>query len=151
MSALNTIVHAESRSRSCSVRKTSATPASPVRVATRICSMYLDFGAASCANPVVSERAHRARQIREEHIALRTLSLVAPFTDFSKLPATILTPADCCLVLDCGRMKEECSWWREFSKIGQAAGVTNQWDGSVKQDLPGRPHVLFMTPLMEPC
>ena len=46
--ALKTIVHVESRSRSCRVRNISATPASPVWVATRICSIYLDLGAASC-------------------------------------------------------------------------------------------------------
>lgn len=49
MSALNTIVHVESISRYCSVRNTSPTPASPVCVANRMCSMYLDLGAASYA------------------------------------------------------------------------------------------------------
>jgi hypothetical protein len=44
---LKTIVHVESRSRSCSVRKISATPASPPFVAPRIASTYFDFGAAS--------------------------------------------------------------------------------------------------------
>jgi len=46
--ALKTIVHVESRSLCCSVRNISATPASPAWVATRMCSMYFDFGAASC-------------------------------------------------------------------------------------------------------
>ena len=50
MRALNTIVQAESRSRCWRVRKTSATPASPECVATRIVSTYLDLGAASYAN-----------------------------------------------------------------------------------------------------
>lgn len=50
MRALKTIVHVESRSRSWSVRNISATPASPVWVATRMCSMYLDLGAASCSH-----------------------------------------------------------------------------------------------------
>lgn len=49
ISDLNTIVHVESRIRSWRVRKTSATPASPVRVAMRICSTYLSFGTANCA------------------------------------------------------------------------------------------------------
>ena len=50
MRALKTIVHVESRSRSWIVRNISATPASPVWVATRMCSMYLDLGAASCSH-----------------------------------------------------------------------------------------------------
>lgn len=50
MSALKTIVHAESRSRCWSVRNTSATPASPVCVATKMVSTYLDLGAASYAH-----------------------------------------------------------------------------------------------------
>jgi hypothetical protein len=54
MSDLKTIVHVESRSRNCSVRKISATPASPLRVARRICSMYFDLGAASCKRKPVS-------------------------------------------------------------------------------------------------
>jgi hypothetical protein len=45
---LNTIVHVESRNRLVRARKISATPASPACVATRMCSTYLDFGAASC-------------------------------------------------------------------------------------------------------
>lgn len=49
MRALNTIVHVESRTRSVSVRKTSATPASPPLVALSIASTYFDFGAASCS------------------------------------------------------------------------------------------------------
>ena len=44
---LKTMVHVESRSRFVRARKISATPASPACVATRICSTYLDFGAAS--------------------------------------------------------------------------------------------------------
>lgn len=47
MSALKTMVHVESRSRSLSVRKTSATPASPECVARRMCSTYLALGGAS--------------------------------------------------------------------------------------------------------
>src|SRR5436190_23369229 len=45
ISDLNTMVHVESRNRCCSVRNISATPAS-LCVAVRICSMYLDLGAA---------------------------------------------------------------------------------------------------------
>lgn len=48
MRDLKTIVHVESRNRNCRVRKISPTPASPLRVATRMCSMYFDFGGASC-------------------------------------------------------------------------------------------------------
>lgn len=47
MSDLNTIVHVESRNLFCNARNISATPASPACVATRICSTYLDLGAAS--------------------------------------------------------------------------------------------------------
>jgi hypothetical protein len=47
MSALKTIVHVESRSRFCSARKISATPASPAWVAMRMCSTYLALGGAS--------------------------------------------------------------------------------------------------------
>lgn len=47
ISDLKTMVHVESRNRFCSARKTSPTPASPACVATRMCSTYLDFGAAS--------------------------------------------------------------------------------------------------------
>lgn len=50
MSDLNTMVHVESLRRSLSVRKTSATPASPERVATRMCSTYLDLGGAAYDN-----------------------------------------------------------------------------------------------------
>jgi hypothetical protein len=49
MRPLNTIVHVESRSRYCSARMTSPTPASPECVATRMCSMYLVFGGAFCS------------------------------------------------------------------------------------------------------
>jgi hypothetical protein len=45
---LKTMVHVESRSRFVRARKISATPASPACVATKMCSTYLDFGAASC-------------------------------------------------------------------------------------------------------
>ena len=48
MSDLKTIVHVESRRRFCRARKISATPASPVWVATRMCSTYLALGGASC-------------------------------------------------------------------------------------------------------
>ena len=47
MSDLKTIVHVESLRRFCKARKTSATPASPAWVATRMCSTYLAFGGAS--------------------------------------------------------------------------------------------------------
>lgn len=50
MSALNTIVHVESRNLCCRVLNTSATPASPAWVATSMCSTYLDLGAASYTN-----------------------------------------------------------------------------------------------------
>lgn len=52
---LNTMVHVESRSRNCSVRNISATPTSPASVATKICSIYLDLGAASYVHPQVSD------------------------------------------------------------------------------------------------
>ena len=45
---LKTMVHVESRRRFWRARKISATPASPAWVATRMCSTYFDFGAASC-------------------------------------------------------------------------------------------------------
>jgi len=44
---LKTMVHVESRRRLVRARNISATPASPACVATKICSTYLDFGAAS--------------------------------------------------------------------------------------------------------
>lgn len=44
---LKTMVHVESRRRLVRARKISATPASPACVATRMCSTYLDLGAAS--------------------------------------------------------------------------------------------------------
>lgn len=50
ISDLKTIVHVESRNRSCRVRNTSATPESPPFVAERIGSMYLDLGAANYLN-----------------------------------------------------------------------------------------------------
>ena len=52
---LNTIVHVESRNRFVRARKISATPASPACVATRMCSIYLDFGAASCVYALASQ------------------------------------------------------------------------------------------------
>ncbi len=55
MSALKTIVHVESRNRFCSARKISATPASPVEVATRMCSTYLALGGASYPQIVSSD------------------------------------------------------------------------------------------------
>ena len=61
ISALNTIVHVESRSLFCIALKISATPASPAWVATSMCSTYLALGAAN-------------------------LIFVPPFTDFSKEP-----------------------------------------------------------------
>ena len=57
---LKTMVHVESRRRLVRARKISATPASPACVATRICSTYLDFGAASCAYELVN-RSVRAK------------------------------------------------------------------------------------------
>lgn len=53
MSDLKTIVHVESRSLFCKARNISATPASPVCVATRICSTYFDLGAASCYHNII--------------------------------------------------------------------------------------------------
>lgn len=47
---LKTTVHVESRSRYCSARNTSPTPASPACVATRMCSMYFVFGGAACSH-----------------------------------------------------------------------------------------------------
>jgi hypothetical protein len=44
---LKTMVHVESRRRFVRARKISATPASPACVATKMCSTYFDFGAAS--------------------------------------------------------------------------------------------------------
>jgi hypothetical protein len=47
INALKTIVHVESLSRICKVRKTSATPDSPPFVADRMGSIYFDLGAAN--------------------------------------------------------------------------------------------------------
>ena len=58
---LNTIVHVESRNRLVRARKISATPASPAWVATRICSTYLDFGAASCMYALARRNGQRSR------------------------------------------------------------------------------------------
>lgn len=55
MSALKAMVHVESRSRFSSVRKTSARPASPECVASRMCSTYLALGGASCRRICVSD------------------------------------------------------------------------------------------------
>jgi hypothetical protein len=73
---LKTIVHVESRNRSWSTRKTSATPDSPPCVEERIDSMYFDFGAANYRNK--SDMDH-------EVLGCVTLILVAPFTTFSIL------------------------------------------------------------------
>ena len=80
MSALNTIVHVESRSRFCNARKISATPASPACVATRMCSTYLALGGASCFHEIneIDSRAVNGR--------LLALILVPPLTDFSNEP-----------------------------------------------------------------
>jgi hypothetical protein len=53
--ALKTIVHVESLILYSKVRKTSATPASPLRVARRICSTYLGFGGASYGTDTMSD------------------------------------------------------------------------------------------------
>ena len=74
MSALKTMVHVESRNRSCRVRKISATPDSPPCVAERMGSIYLDLGAASYA------RVSDALGLEAE---ILTLIFVAPFTSFS--------------------------------------------------------------------
>ena len=81
MSDLKTIVHVESLNLFCSARKTSATPASPACVATKICSTYLDLGAASYFQPI-----SWVSKLRLERIAI-TLIFVAPFTEFSNEPA----------------------------------------------------------------
>lgn len=80
--ALNTIVHVESLSRFWSVRKTSATPASPEWVERRICSTYLAFGGASyteCQNWSPGEwKCH-----------VQTFIFVPPLTDFSNVLAMV--------------------------------------------------------------
>lgn len=53
------MVHVESRNRNCNVRKISPTPASPLRVASRICSMYFDLGGASCDDSNQSMRVNK--------------------------------------------------------------------------------------------
>ena len=80
MSALNTIVHVESRNLFCNARKISATPASPAWVATRMCSTYFALGGASCFHEIneIDSRAVKGR--------LLALILVPPFTDFSNEP-----------------------------------------------------------------
>lgn len=87
------MVHAESRSLCCNVRNTSATPASPVWVATRIVSTYLDLGAASCCAERRSVSGHIPR-IRASSDKL-TLSFVAPLTDFSKLVIVFFGEGGC--------------------------------------------------------
>lgn len=79
MSDLNTIVHVESRSLFCKARNISATPASPACVATRICSTYLDLGAASCYHKI---SVYRSKSSPSVH----TFIFVPPLTDFSKEP-----------------------------------------------------------------
>lgn len=82
---LNTMVQVESRNRFVRARKISATPASPAWVATRMCSTYLDFGAASYGNALAcrngQSRAESPPARRELH---STLIFVPPFTLFSK-------------------------------------------------------------------
>ena len=101
---LNTTVHVESRSRFCSARNTSATPASPECVAIRICSMYLCkekcqievriilgmlrgsyfvFGGAAYGRGMLAVQRCNAES-RLSSCNLLTLIFVAPFTDFSK-------------------------------------------------------------------
>lgn len=58
---LKTIVHVESRRRLVRARKISATPASPAWVATRMCSTYFDFGAASCVYALACRRGQLRR------------------------------------------------------------------------------------------
>ena len=60
-------------------RKISATPASPVCVATRICSTYLDFGAASWSKELVSSAADVAREERHVADSVSYLDLGAAF------------------------------------------------------------------------
>src|ERR1700760_3878058 len=99
MRALNTMVHVESRNRFCNARKTSATPASPECVAIRICSMYLDLGAASLKG--VNEILQACG------IQLCTLILVAPLTDFSH-------PED---IFDGVRMEKRAARTKEKSRL----------------------------------
>lgn len=99
---LNTTVHVESRRRFCNARNTSATPASPECVATRICSMYLlrrlsqrSLGkgllhkkrTSTLAGRPVKTPVSRCNRDTPKPMKLspdsRTLILVAPFTDFS--------------------------------------------------------------------
>lgn len=54
------MVHVESRRRFVRARKISPTPASPAWVATRMCSTYLDFGAASCRRGALAGVARAA-------------------------------------------------------------------------------------------
>ena len=81
MSALNTTVHVESRRRRCSVRNISATPASPVWVATRMCSMYFDLGGASWGT-YHNELLSRDGGINNGQILYRPLSLSPPSLTF---------------------------------------------------------------------
>jgi hypothetical protein len=84
---LNTIVHVESRSRFVRARNISATPASPACVATKICSTYFDFGAASytCVSVGLSWTLARVWHCdtKPEGERMPTLILVPPFTLFS--------------------------------------------------------------------
>ena len=71
---LKTIVQVESRSRSCKVRKTSATPDSPPFVADKIGSIYFDLGAANY---------HNIRLDEDTTSRGFTFIFVAPLTVFS--------------------------------------------------------------------
>ena len=79
---LKTIVHVESRSRYWRVRKTSATPASPLCVERRIRSTYL--GAASWGFEVCRQPSTVYSCLGMLFHHRHTLIFVAPFTDFSK-------------------------------------------------------------------
>lgn len=108
MRDLKTIVHVESRSRNWRVRKISATPASPLWVARRMCSIYFALGGASCALTFQSVQAHRNyRRTAFKDRGELTLILVAPFTDFSKF---------CVIVPDQLVRTREKRSWREESK-----------------------------------
>jgi hypothetical protein len=94
---LKTIVHVESRSRFVRARKISATPASPAWVATRMCSTYLDLGAASYVygmHRLARPKSRTGGRCRRVQTALLTLILVPPFTDFSNELAILLGVVD---------------------------------------------------------
>ena len=80
MSDLKTMVHVESRNLFCIDRKTSATPASPACVATRMCSTYFDFGAASYKLALGQHLAF----LNRNSSGAPTFTFVPPLTDFSK-------------------------------------------------------------------